>query len=152
MCGFPSNTFALKITDYFFSYSPSIPKLPLSRKMASRGVSTATRAVPHHVVWAAKNRSWTMLSSAQSVASGTRAASIVTSVARVSVRRADSSFVKASPSGQLRAASSVVRSNWLSVRDVRVSVSRRLGCARLLHHLVAGLRPPCFSEITAFIA
>lgn len=119
-------------------HSPLIPKPPLSRKMASHGVSTATRDVPLHGVWAASSMSWTRLSSPQLAASGTNAASIVTSVVMGLVRRADSSFVKASPSEQLRVASSVVPSNWLSVRDVKVFVSRRLGCARLLRHLVVG--------------
>lgn len=139
----PSDS-ARKTTDNFSSYSLSIPKLPSSRKMASHGVSTATRAVPHHVVWAASSMSWTRLSSAQLAASGTSTASIVTSAAMVLVRRAGSSFVKASPSEQPRAASSVVRSNWLSVRDVKVSVLRRLECARILRHLLEGLRPQCF--------
>jgi hypothetical protein len=45
---FPSEHFSFQTTDSNLLHSLSIPKLHLLRKMASPGVCTATRAVPHH--------------------------------------------------------------------------------------------------------
>jgi LIM domain len=123
------------LTDSLLYYSPSTRRLPSSRKMVLLGVCSATHAVLHLDVLAASSLFWMTSLSPPSEANGTIAASYVTSAAMDLVPRAVSSFARVSRSAQRRVASSEGLFNLPSVKDVKGSASRRMGCVDISAHL-----------------